>query len=70
MCKLDWLQKKKMEHTIGCKNDEYTDDEEMFKPKKKKSFGTQDFAWGKTNVFNKKVHPKWYVSILYGQIQF
>ena len=55
-----------MEDTIGCKNDEYTDDEEIFKPRKRRVSGIQDFALGKTNVFNRKVHPKWYVSILYG----
>ena len=67
-----WLitKRKKMEDIIGCKNDEYTDDEEMFKPRKRRCFGIQDFALGKTNVFNRKVHPKWYVSILYGQIDF
>ena len=36
-----------MEDTIGCKNDEYTDDEEMFKPRKRRVSEFKTLPWAK-----------------------
>ena len=54
-----------MEHTIGCKNDEYTDDEEMFKPRKRKVLEFKTLPWAKQMYsIERYIHTLWLDPVL------
>ena len=48
--------------------DEFANDDEIFKPRKKKSLRIQDLALAKADVCYSKVFGKWNASIFYGWI--